>query len=167
MKALADVRKALSTKLYDNPGGATKPQPRGWKQSLFDLIYAAGAAEATAHGPTTGAVDATAVTNAIDTLHRFPPPPFWDKPVLNCDAKELQQMLCTAVDGKTVLVVNPVTDRGDNPQSLAPLPFDLRPPSNYDWRSNPYRLNGTGSPEQMLSGVDLRIAYWLGRWVRR
>jgi len=165
-QALVDVRKALSTKLYDNPALAT-PQPSGWKQSLFDLIYAAGAAGATAHGPTTGAVDATALQNATDTLHQFPQPPFWDEQVVNCDAQELSQALCTAVDGKTVLVVNPITDRGDEPQSLTPVPFKLRPPSNYDWRSNPFRLNGGGSGQSMLSGVDLRFAYWLGRWVRR
>lgn len=166
-QALVDVRKALKTKLYDNPVGATKPQPSGWKQSLFDLIYAAGAAGATAHGPTTGTVDATALQNATDTLHQFPKPPFWDKQVVNCEAQELSQMLCTAIDGKTVLVVNPVTDRGDEPQCLTPVPFSLRPPSNYDWRSNPFRLNGGGSGQSMLSGVDLRFAYWLGRWVRR
>jgi hypothetical protein len=166
-QALADVRAALKDKLYNNPLGATKPQPVGWKQSLFDLIYAAGMAEASAHGPTTGAVDAQALANALDTLGQFPQPPFWAEPVENCDAQELQNKLCTAVDGKTTIVLNPINDRGDNPQSLTPMPFVLRPPSNYDWRSNPFRVNGGGGGNLMLSGVDFRFAYWLGRWVRR
>jgi hypothetical protein len=165
-KALADVRTTLKGKLYDNPLGPTKPQPAGWKQSMYDLVYAAGMAEATAHGPTTAAVDAKAVQNALETLGQFPEPPFWSKAVENCDASELSAKLCTAVDGKTTFVINPVNDRGDNPQSLTPVPFALRPPSNYDWRSNPFRVNG-GSDGLMLTGVDFRFAYWLGRRVLR
>ena len=60
------------------------------------------------------------------------------------------------IDGKTTLIINPVNDRGDKPQSIMPVPFHLRPPSNYDWRSNPFRVNG-GSGGLMLTGVDFRI----------
>jgi hypothetical protein len=163
---VSDARAGLKNKLYSNPQGPTKPQPDGWKQSLFDLIYAAGMAQASAHGTTQGSVDATALANALDTLGSFPAPPFWSKTVENCDPGELSAFLCTAVDGTTTFVINPVNDRGDHPQSLTPVPFELRPPSNYDWRSNPFRVNG-GSPGIMISGVDFRFAYWLGRWVRR
>lgn len=164
---LAVVRTALKDKLYNNALALTKPTPAGWKQSLFDVIYAAGLAQASAHGPTAGSVDAKAVSNAQETLNAFPAPPFWSKAVENCDAKELSSMVCTAIDGKTTFIINPVNDRGDKPQSITPVPFHLRPPSNYDWRSNPFRVNGGGSGGLMLTGVDFRIAYWIGRWVRR
>ncbi len=163
----AVARTMLKDKLYDNTLSLTKPTPKGWKQSLFDVVYAAGLAQASAHGPTTGVVDAKAVQNAQETLTAFPAPPFWSKAVENCDAKELSSMVCTAIDGKTTFIINPVSDRGDKPQSITPVPFHLRPTSNYDWRSNPFRVNGSGGGGLMLTGVDFRIAYWIGRWVRR
>jgi hypothetical protein len=42
----------------------------------------------------------------------------------------------------------------------------VRPVSNYHWRSDPYRPNGEGSPRRLLPGVDFRLAYWMGRYLR-
>ena len=63
--------------------------------------------------------------------------------------------------------MHPIPDRFDEPRSTTPVPFNLRPPSNHDWRSNPFRLNGKGNESSMLSGVDSRFAYWMGRWVKQ
>lgn len=44
----------------------------------------------------------------------------------------------------------------------------VRPRSNYYWRSNPYAPNDSAveSDSVLLSTVDFRVAYWLGRWLR-
>ncbi|MGC9044546.1 MAG: hypothetical protein ACP5KG_11905, partial [Myxococcota bacterium] len=47
-----------------------------------------------------------------------------------------------------------------------PIPMRARPPSNFYWRSNPYVPNGGGDGSRLLSGVDLRFAYYLGRYLR-
>lgn len=60
-----------------------------------------------------------------------------------------------------------VGGRFDELLSATPLPMSIRPPSNYWWRSNPYVVNGEADGTSLNSGVDFRVAYWMGRFVRR
>ena len=48
-----------------------------------------------------------------------------------------------------------------------PLPMRIRTPSNYYWRSNPYKPNGGSNGAGMFAGPDFRLAYWMGRFIRR
>ena len=43
----------------------------------------------------------------------------------------------------------------------------IRPPSNYHWRSNPFKPSAGGDGSTLLPGVDFRIAYWTARWTKR
>ncbi|MCK5795698.1 MAG: hypothetical protein KAI47_00830, partial [Deltaproteobacteria bacterium] len=164
-QARAAVRKGIDLRLYHNQ--LSLGPPAMWKDSLFDLIYVTSAIDASVHSKTTLPVDPKVIGYAIETLHAFPQPPFWDVAVINCDAKEIAVKTCTAIDGKTTFALNSEKDRSGDPQSLTPVPFSLRPPSNYDWRSNPYRVNGGGTGTSLFGAADFRFAYWLGRWVKR
>ena len=46
--------------------------------------------------------------------------------------------------------------------SRDPLPKRLRPPSNFEWRSDPRSVNGGGGV-RLNPGGDFRSAYWMGR----
>jgi len=84
---------------------------------------------------------------------------------VNCDEEEIERFRCTAEDGTRLDLLGYV-GRGNKLVSVQPVPMRIRPPSNYHWRSNPYEVNGGGNSTRLLSGVDFRFAYWLGRWVR-
>ena len=43
--------------------------------------------------------------------------------------------------------------------------MDLRPTSNFHWRTDPYIPNGTSSDASLFGGADFRIAYWMGRYL--
>ena len=57
--------------------------------------------------------------------------------------------------------------RGDKLVADAPIPMRVRPTSNFIWRTNPYEPNGGSADGRLVPGYDFRLAYWLGRWVRR
>ncbi|HOI11008.1 MAG TPA: hypothetical protein PK313_11085, partial [Myxococcota bacterium] len=73
---------------------------------------------------------------------------------------------CTALDG-TELTVLGCVGRNCDLITLEPIPMRTLGPSNYHWRSNPYRPNREGSGAALLPAVDFRIAYWMGRHFRR
>ncbi len=76
----------------------------------------------------------------------------------NCDAGELAAGSCVAIDGETEIAL---TEAGSN-LSRDPLPKRLRPPSNFEWRSDPRSVNGGGGV-RLNPGGDFRSAYWMGR----
>jgi len=43
------------------------------------------------------------------------------------------------------------------------VPIELRPPSSFEWKSSPYRLEGGTNPSTQYTGLDFLAAYWL--WV--
>ena len=92
-------------------------------------------------------------------------PPFWDIARTNCDDTEIASGSCTADDG-THLDVLGYVGRNDELITVQPIPFAVRPPSNYYWRSNPYDPNGGGDGSRLIPGVDFRYTYWYGRWVK-
>ncbi len=44
-----------------------------------------------------------------------------------------------------------------------PVPIELRPAENFEWKSSPYRLGGVTAPTSEYTGVDYLSAYWLYR----
>ena len=86
---------------------------------------------------------------------------------MNCDDAEVRSQQCTLDDGSVVGVLGDV-GRNDDLVADRPIPMRVRPLSNYFWRSNPYQPNdsATAGGDVLLSTVDFRVAYWLGRWLR-
>ena len=144
----------------------------GWsvartKLGFFGVIYAAFAP-----GPT----DDAAADDAASDLHDFRAPPYYDIDIENCDANEIAAGQCLAVDGVTVInlagvmingTFHPFLGHGDSLQAAAPVPRAIRPPSDFDWRSSPYDVNGGGADLFLMPGGDFHAAYWLGRFLRR
>lgn len=143
----------------------------GWRVAetqlgFFSVMYAAFAP-----GPT----DDEAADAAAFDLHAFRAPPYYDIAIENCDAAEIATGACLAVDGETHIRLTgvhlggqfyPITGHNGTLQATAPVPRAIRPPSNFDWRSSPYDVNGGGSLG-LEPGGDFHAAYWLGRYLRR
>lgn len=161
--ARAVISEAISGSVYDD---GKQRQPAEQQQTLYDYVHAIAAGGGTAYGPMTAAPDETAVASGLVSLQAFADAPYFDSEVINCDDAEIAAGSCQALDGSTITLLGPV---GWNDELVAaePVPMAIRPPSNYHWRSNPYRVNGGGNGDELLSGVDFRFTYWMGRWVRR
>jgi hypothetical protein len=43
------------------------------------------------------------------------------------------------------------------------VPIELRPPSSFEWKSSPYRVEGSVDPDLQYTGLDYLAAYWLYR----
>ncbi|TNF32368.1 MAG: hypothetical protein EP329_10465 [Deltaproteobacteria bacterium] len=167
------VREAVDTHLYHREGSVWEPVDMG--QSLFDFVYAHALTGGSVFGPPTAAPDQDAVDRGVSTLLGFPSPPYWDAAVVHCpDATcdcdhtavpEGAEVCTVAGAGPTVDVLG-CRGRGCALIAAAPLPKRYRSPSNYEWRSSPYRINGGGDGSVLLPGVDFRFAYWLGRYLR-
>ena len=172
------LRAGVRDSLYARPDRDF--QPIHIHYSLYDFVYAAGLADASAHAPTAAPFDAAAVGNGLDTLEKFAAPPYWDARVVNCpemeactctaDAcwcpPEVSQGICVAADGVTELTRLGCWGWKCGAVVAEPLPWELQRPSNYHWRSAPHQPNGGGGGGGLLPGVDFRFAYWLGRWTR-
>ncbi|MEM9865938.1 MAG: hypothetical protein AAF938_30320, partial [Myxococcota bacterium] len=141
-------------------------QPEEIGQSFFDFTYLATRTGATVGASGDAASVNEALTRGLATLNGFPAPPFWNENVENCDAAEIEAGECTAIDGETLITLSDTLGRGDNPVSTTPLPMSIRPPSNFYWRSDPYRVNSPGNGQSLFPGVDFRMAYWIGRYLR-
>ncbi len=158
------VRDGISKGLYDREG--RDRQPAEQKMTFYDFVHAAATAGGTAWSAPDGAVDEAAVERGMETLREFPVAPFWARARDNCDDAEIASGSCVATDGTPLEVLGTV-GRNDALVAAAPVPMRIRPHSNYYWRSNPYEVNGSGDGSGLLPAVDFRIAYWMGRWVRR
>ncbi|MCB9647131.1 MAG: hypothetical protein H6730_11125 [Deltaproteobacteria bacterium] len=159
------LRLALETELWTKDGADPDRQPRDMAQSFFDVIYAAGKSGATAWAAGEEPVPQDALQRGLATLHAYPAAPYFDREVINCDAAEVAAQRCTLLDGTEVDLLG---DAGRNEAEVARqlIPMAVRPPSNYHWRSDPYRYNGGADSGALMPAVDFRIAYWLGRFVR-
>ncbi|MDP8256277.1 MAG: hypothetical protein P9M14_11050 [Candidatus Alcyoniella australis] len=161
--ASEDLRYAVQYALYQPPDRPRNPIEQ--KMSMYDLVYAAGAAGSSVYAPRSLELDAQAVARAIQTLKEFPVPPYWENEVINCDQDEIDSGVCYGVDGTRLDLLGYV-GRGDKLVSVQPVPMRIRPASNYHWRSNPYEVNGGGNGSRLVPAVDFRWAYWMGRWTR-
>lgn len=138
--------------LWDH--GGRKPL-RERRQSLFNLIYA---------GTRREGVDPTALEEGLQTLREFVPPPYWNAAVVNCTQEEIDDNDCVDLEGNP-MPLEYWNDRYEW-QSVQPVPKRLRPPSNFEWRSDPYAFNGGGG-DRLNPGGDFLGAYWLGRFLPR
>ncbi|HUT55043.1 MAG TPA: fibronectin type III domain-containing protein [bacterium] len=163
-------------KLWDNH--KNNRQPADINQTFFNVIFAGLRAGGNAPGVTAA---------GVRTLKEWPyPPVFWSEPVINCDADELLEGWCLAVDNETIIELpnlkNPslyqyfaTASLCDNMVGLGHggdivsenvIPRRLRGPSNNDWRSNPFDVNRCGSPYEVQAVPDIIAAYWLGRFLK-
>jgi len=159
------VKESIDVQLYDTPGEAFKPVEQ--KMSLYDFVYAASEVNYTAFNLPDGTVPQTAFANGMETLQGFHNAPYWDYQVINCDETETANPPCPCeLNDGTVVTYLGLVGRGDADMCDQVIPRTVKHPDNYEWRSNPYRPNGGGDGSGLMSGVDFRIAYWLGRYTR-
>ena len=107
----------------------------------------------------------TLVAEAADLLKAFPLAPYTDQPRINCDEGELAAGTCVAIDGVTPLILDAEKNRGDHPIATEAVSPAIRPPSNFNARSDPFEVNGGADPLRLLPGGDLVAAYWMLRWL--
>src|SRR3990172_3924412 len=93
--------------------------------------------------------DAQAIAKAIETLRLFPVDRRNHR-VMNSTRPEVCKSLWR--------------DRFDRRQSCRPVPMDLRPADVFEWKENPYRLDGGGEGNLEFSGVDYLLPYSIGRY---
>lgn len=148
------VRELLETQLY---GRDPDRSARGLRQSLFDFMVAGFGT-----GGITGLGEA-ALADGLATLVGHPDAPYWDPAVENCDAAEISAGACTAIDGSPITLAAGL-GWNDTVVAEAPLPIELRPPSNFTWRSDPHGVNGGGTT-RLNPGGGIWCAYWLGRFL--
>jgi hypothetical protein len=55
-------------------------------------------------------------------------------------------------------------DRFGRKQACQPVPMNHRPADVFEWKENPYRLDGGGEGSLEFSGVDYLLPYWMGRY---
>lgn len=159
------LRNALETELWTKPEADDDRQPADMGQSFFDIVYAAGKSGSRAGRPGPRAVPEAAVAAGLQTLRDFPAAPFFDREVINCDEAEEAAGVCTLLDGTEVEVLGDAGWKGTK-VARELVPMAVRPPSNYHWRTTPYKYNGGSDSGGLFPAVDFRIAYWLGRWAR-
>lgn len=152
----AAARKILEEVAYA-PGRSR--EAKGLGQSFFDFMYA-GFRVGGATGP-----GATAVNEGTTTLQSWRSPPTWDINVTNCDAAEIAAGSCLAVDGTTTITIAPGTGHGGGLVATDVLPITIRPPSDFEWRSDPHDFNGGGDGSLLDPGGDFHAAYWMGRFL--
>lgn len=158
-----EIAKAVEFQIYNVPN--SDRQPIEMKQTLFDIIYAYSKTGGSVYSEPNGFYHKDAIERGLETLNEFKEAPFYDVMVENCDEEEINSGVCTLIDG-TVVTVLGYKGRNSDLITKEPIPMRARPPSNFYWRSNPYVPNGGGDGSRLLSGVDLRFAYYLGRFLR-
>ncbi len=124
------------------------------KQPMWNMIYMT----LTRQGVSQDLIDATA-----DLLMGFELGPYWNPRRENCDAQEIAAGKCIAIDGVTELIIENQDDTGLLMATEALHP-SIRPPSNFDSRSNPFQANGGGGL-RLNPGGDLLATYWWGRYM--
>ncbi len=149
----APVRDFMERRWWDPPG---VPQAaRHLKQRYFWALYEA---------MTDRGSDKARAAEAAALLKAFTLDPYTHEVRINCDEGELAAGQCLAVDGKTALTLQKETNRGGHPIATEPLDPSIRPPSNFDARSDPFVVNGGGGAG-LNPGGDLHAAYWMLRYL--
>lgn len=150
----APIRRFMEESWWDRDG--EHHTARLSKQAYWHAIYLTLTDKGT---------DPALVEELRDLLEGYDLGPYWNHRRENCDADELQAGECLAVDGKTVLTIEGqhATWGWLATESLHP---SIRPPSNFDARSNPFGVNGgqAGDVTRLNPGPDLLAAYWIARY---
>ena len=123
------------------------------KQPLWHAIYLT---------LTDRGVDPGLVDELVDLLLGFQLGPYFNDARVNCDEAEIAAGECLAVDGETIITLAGSAGEGDLMATEALHP-SIRPPSNFDARSNPFQVNGGGG-SRLNPGGDLLAAYWMARF---
>src|SRR5262249_26776313 len=66
--------------------------------------------------------------------------------------------------GRPELCLSWLRDRHGRLQACDPLPIAERPSSTFEWKGNPYRVDGGGDGSRSYMGTDYLVAYWLARY---
>ena len=135
-----------------NPTGVAQAAARS-KEPYFHAIHLASTDRGT---------DPAEVAEAAALLKAFPLAPYLNPERINCDTAELEAGSCLAVDGKTTLKLQAETNRGGHPIADVALDPSVRPPSEFNARSDPFEVNGGGG-NRVNPGGDLVAAYWILR----
>lgn len=122
------------------------------KQAWFDAVYGA---YGTGH-------PAEIRARVAENLGAFQQPPAFERDVVNCDDAEIDAGSCVGVDGTTVITLLPQPGHSGQVVAKDIVPKSIRPDSNFEWRSDPHTVNGSGSTK-MDHGGDWLTAYWLSR----
>lgn len=150
----AHLRKFMENSWWDRP--AEHHSARLSKQVYWHAIYLTLTAEG---------ADPALIEELRDLLEGYELGPYWNHQRINCDDGELEAGECLAVDGKTVLTIEGLNEQWGWLATEALHP-SIRPPSNFDARSNPFEVNGgqTGDVTRLNPGPDLLAAYWIARY---
>jgi len=144
------LRSFLEERWWDRAG---EPHTaRLCKQPLWHALYLASTDRGTAGG---------LVDELVSLLTGFDLGPYWSPQRINCDEAELAARTCTAIDGATTLELEEAK-MGKALWSKVALDPRIRPPSDFNARSNPFDVNGGGGT-LLNPGGDLLAAYWLAR----
>lgn len=122
------------------------------KQAWFDVVYAAGA-------PT---VRPEIRARVAEDLGSFQPAPAFERDRVNCDAAEIAVLQCIGVDGTTVIELETDLGHGGTVVAKHIVPMAIRPDTDFEWRSDPHRINGSASSLMDPRG-DWLAAYWMSR----
>ncbi len=153
-QVLAVLRQHMEERFWNVPD--TRQSARNLKQPYFMALYTAMTERGT---------DLEVVAEAANLLMEWPLAPYLATERINCDEEEIEAGSCLAIDGETTLELSPAPGRGGHVVALAPLPPRIRPASNFDARSDPFRVNGGDGGQRMMPGGDLLAAYWLLRYL--
>lgn len=147
------LQRFMSERWWDRSGQSRTA--RLSKQPFFNLVWM---------GVTDAGVSRELADYTADLLRAFKLGPYMNDLVVNCDQAEIDARLCTAVDESTTIVLEGGLNRSNAPVSTEALDPSIRPPSNFDARSDPFEVNGGGGPRMNPAG-DLLAAYWMGRYL--
>jgi hypothetical protein len=56
-----------------------------------------------------------------------------------------------------------VTNNRSREVALYPLPIELRPPSDFIWQRDPFRLDGSEPVTHQSPGIDLTLPFWFAK----
>ena len=122
------------------------------KQAWFDAVYGAYAAS-----PAPGLA-----ARIQECLGGFQDAPAFNRDRVNCDDQEIAAGRCLAVDGVTTIVLANGKGHGGAIVAKELVPWSVRPDSDFEWRSDPFEVNG-GASTLMNAGGDFLAALWLAR----
>ncbi|MBM4388090.1 MAG: hypothetical protein FJ088_10160, partial [Deltaproteobacteria bacterium] len=152
-EVLAIMRDFMEKRWWDSEG--VLQSVVNLKQPYFHALYLA----MTDKGTKKEIVD-----EAAALLGAFSLEPYLNEERINCDEDELKAKKCLAIDGKTELIIQPNTNRGGWPVAYEALDPSIRPPSDFNARTDPFEVNGGGG-KRINPGGDLHAAYWLLRYL--
>ena len=122
------------------------------EQAWYDVVYGGISAHPTS----------TIRERVANNLGAFPTPPAFYQDRVNCSGADIEAGSCIGIDGKTVIPLASGTGHDGEVVAQSILPMSIRPYSDFEWRSDPHDVNGTGATN-VMDGGDFLAAYWLGR----